>query len=93
MPQIERALDACLDSLRSARSADRELAKLDWNRVQLYVWPAGMSPPPSSARSSGHSRRARKGSAWSSACSSGRQRGTLVLRVVPVVREAADPAS
>ena len=40
LPQIERALDACLDSLRSARSADRELAKLDWNRVQLYVWPA-----------------------------------------------------
>ena len=39
LPQIERALDACLDSLRSARSADRELAKLDWNRVQLYVWP------------------------------------------------------
>ena len=40
LPQIERALDACLDSLRSARSADRELARLDWNRVQLYVWPA-----------------------------------------------------
>ena len=39
LPQIERLLDACLDSLRSARSADRELAKLDWNRVQLYVWP------------------------------------------------------
>ena len=39
LPQIERTLDACLDSLRSARSADRELAKLDWNRVQLYVWP------------------------------------------------------
>ena len=33
------SLDACLDSLRSARSADRALAKLDWNRVQLYVWP------------------------------------------------------
>jgi acetyl/propionyl-CoA carboxylase alpha subunit/acetyl-CoA carboxylase carboxyltransferase component len=39
LPQIERTLDACLDSLRSARSADRELAKLDWNRVKLYVWP------------------------------------------------------
>ena len=39
LPQIERLLDACLDSLRSARSADRELARLDWNRVQLYVWP------------------------------------------------------
>ena len=37
LPQIERLLDACLDSLRSARSADRELARLDWNRVQLYV--------------------------------------------------------
>jgi len=39
VPQIERSLDACLDSLRSARSADHALAKLDWNRVQLYVWP------------------------------------------------------
>jgi acetyl/propionyl-CoA carboxylase alpha subunit/acetyl-CoA carboxylase carboxyltransferase component len=39
LPQIERTLDACLDSLRSARSADRELARLDWNRVKLYVWP------------------------------------------------------
>ena len=39
VPQIERTLDACLDSLRSARSADRDLAKLDWNRVQLYIWP------------------------------------------------------
>jgi acetyl/propionyl-CoA carboxylase alpha subunit/acetyl-CoA carboxylase carboxyltransferase component len=39
LPQIERVLDACLDSLRSARSGDRELARLDWNRVQLYVWP------------------------------------------------------
>jgi acetyl-CoA carboxylase carboxyltransferase component len=39
LPQIERTLDACLDSLRAARSADRELAKLDWNRIKLYVWP------------------------------------------------------
>jgi len=39
LPQLERTLDACLDSLRSARSADREAAKLDWNRVALYVWP------------------------------------------------------
>jgi acetyl/propionyl-CoA carboxylase alpha subunit/acetyl-CoA carboxylase carboxyltransferase component len=39
LPQIERTLDACLDSLRAVRSADRELAKLDWNRVQLYLWP------------------------------------------------------
>jgi acetyl-CoA carboxylase carboxyltransferase component len=44
LPQIERLLDACLDSLRSARSADRELAKLDWNRVKLYVWPAVDAP-------------------------------------------------
>ncbi len=44
LPQIERILDACLDSLRSARSADRELAKLDWNRVQLYVWPTVDAP-------------------------------------------------
>ena len=39
LPQLERILDACLDSLRSARSADRDLARLDWNRVKLYVWP------------------------------------------------------
>jgi hypothetical protein len=39
LPQVERALDACLDSLRAARSADRELARLDWNRVMLYLWP------------------------------------------------------
>ena len=39
LPQLERTLDACLDSLRAARSADGELAKLDWNRVMLYVWP------------------------------------------------------
>jgi acetyl/propionyl-CoA carboxylase alpha subunit/acetyl-CoA carboxylase carboxyltransferase component len=39
LPQIEHILDTCLDSLRSARSADRELARLDWNRVKLYVWP------------------------------------------------------
>jgi acetyl/propionyl-CoA carboxylase alpha subunit/acetyl-CoA carboxylase carboxyltransferase component len=44
LPQIERALDACLDSLRSVRSADRELAKLDWNRVKLYVWPVVDAP-------------------------------------------------
>jgi len=39
LPQLERTLDACLDSLRAARSADGALAKLDWNRVKLYVWP------------------------------------------------------
>ncbi|MBV9207248.1 MAG: ATP-grasp domain-containing protein, partial [Actinobacteria bacterium] len=39
LPQLERILDACLDSLRAARSADRELARLDWNRVKLYLWP------------------------------------------------------
>ncbi|HEX5299837.1 MAG TPA: carboxyl transferase domain-containing protein [Streptosporangiaceae bacterium] len=44
LPQIEHLLDACLDSLRSARSADRELARLDWNRIQLYVWPPVDTP-------------------------------------------------
>jgi acetyl/propionyl-CoA carboxylase alpha subunit/acetyl-CoA carboxylase carboxyltransferase component len=39
LPQLDRALDACLDSLRSVRSADREAAKLEWNRVMLHVWP------------------------------------------------------
>src|SRR5690242_13707464 len=44
LPQLERILDACLDSLRSARSADRELARLDWNRIKLYVWPTVDAP-------------------------------------------------
>ena len=44
LPQIERILDACLDSLGSARSADRELARLDWNRIKLYVWPPVDAP-------------------------------------------------
>ncbi len=39
LPQVEHVLDACLDSLRAARSADRAAAKLEWNRVLLYVWP------------------------------------------------------
>ncbi len=44
LPQLERILDACLDGLRSARSADRELARLDWNRIKLYVWPTVDAP-------------------------------------------------
>jgi acetyl/propionyl-CoA carboxylase alpha subunit/acetyl-CoA carboxylase carboxyltransferase component len=39
MPQFEHVLDACLDSLRAARTADPTTAKLTWNRVLLYVWP------------------------------------------------------
>ncbi|GEL18737.1 ATP-binding protein [Pseudonocardia asaccharolytica] len=39
LPEIEHVLDACLDSLRAARSADRSMAKPEWNRVLLYVWP------------------------------------------------------
>jgi acetyl/propionyl-CoA carboxylase alpha subunit/acetyl-CoA carboxylase carboxyltransferase component len=39
LPQLERVLDACLDSLRSARSKDPKLARLGWNRILLYVWP------------------------------------------------------
>ncbi len=39
LPQLEHMLDSCLDSLRAARSADRSAAKLEWNRVLLYVWP------------------------------------------------------
>ncbi len=44
LPQLERILDACLDSLRVARSAERDLARLDWNRVKLYVWPVVEAP-------------------------------------------------
>ncbi|MFP5022736.1 ATP-binding protein [Pseudonocardia phyllosphaerae] len=39
LPQFERALDACINSLRAARAADRTLARLSWNRIQLYIWP------------------------------------------------------
>ncbi|OLL76180.1 Methylcrotonyl-CoA carboxylase biotin-containing subunit [Pseudonocardia sp. Ae168_Ps1] len=39
LPQFERALDACINSLRSARANDRNLARLSWNRIALYVWP------------------------------------------------------
>ncbi|HTK63923.1 MAG TPA: carboxyl transferase domain-containing protein [Pseudonocardia sp.] len=39
LPELEHVLDACLNSLRAARSADPATAKLAWNRVLLYVWP------------------------------------------------------
>ncbi|MBW0116633.1 carboxyl transferase domain-containing protein, partial [Pseudonocardia abyssalis] len=39
LPQLEHVLDSCLDALRAARAADRADAKLEWNRVLLYVWP------------------------------------------------------
>ena len=39
MPEVELALTGCLDAIRSARSADPQLARLDWNRVMLYIWP------------------------------------------------------
>ena len=39
LPQVEAVLDAGLDSLRSVRAADSDLAGLRWNRVLLYVWP------------------------------------------------------
>jgi acetyl-CoA carboxylase carboxyltransferase component/biotin carboxyl carrier protein len=39
LPQLEQVLDSCLDALRSARAAGRDDARLEWNRVLLYVWP------------------------------------------------------
>nr|WP_308190381.1 biotin carboxylase N-terminal domain-containing protein [Pseudonocardia sp. TRM90224] len=39
LPQLEQVLDSCLDALRSTRATDRGDAKLEWNRVLLYVWP------------------------------------------------------
>jgi len=39
LPELEHVLDACLNSIRAARSADPATAKLAWNRVLLYVWP------------------------------------------------------
>ena len=40
VPQLEHALDGCLDALRDARAADPADAKLEWNRLLLYIWPA-----------------------------------------------------
>ncbi|MGH3616267.1 MAG: carboxyl transferase domain-containing protein, partial [Pseudonocardia sp.] len=39
VPQLEHVLDSCLDGLRAARATDRADAKLEWNRLLLYVWP------------------------------------------------------
>jgi acetyl/propionyl-CoA carboxylase alpha subunit/acetyl-CoA carboxylase carboxyltransferase component len=39
VPQLERVLDACLNSLRAARLSDPKLGALAWNRILLYVWP------------------------------------------------------
>ena len=48
LPQLEHVLDSCLDALRSARTAEqaagRGAARLDWNRVLLYVWPVVDAP-------------------------------------------------
>ena len=48
LPELEQVLAACCDALRSARArqpgrSDRS-AQLNWNRVQLYVWPEVDSP-------------------------------------------------
>ncbi len=39
IPEVELALTGCLDAIRSARIAEPHLARLDWNRVMLYIWP------------------------------------------------------
>ncbi|WP_308283234.1 ATP-binding protein [Pseudonocardia nigra] len=39
LPQLEQVLDSCMDALRSARATENGGARLDWNRVLLYVWP------------------------------------------------------
>jgi acetyl/propionyl-CoA carboxylase alpha subunit/acetyl-CoA carboxylase carboxyltransferase component len=39
IPEVEFALAGCLDAIRSARTSDAQLARLDWNRVMLYIWP------------------------------------------------------
>ncbi|GAA1846701.1 biotin carboxylase N-terminal domain-containing protein [Pseudonocardia ailaonensis] len=44
VPELERAIDACLDSLRRARRADPALARLGWNRILLHVWPVADIP-------------------------------------------------
>ena len=39
IPEVELALAGCLDAIRGARAADSQLARLDWNRVMLHIWP------------------------------------------------------
>ena len=45
LPEVEHLLVECLDAIRQARAADPEAAKLEWNRIMLYVWPVVTIPP------------------------------------------------
>jgi acetyl-CoA carboxylase carboxyltransferase component len=44
LPQLEQVLAACLDSIRRARSERPKLARLEWNRVMLLLWPVVDAP-------------------------------------------------
>jgi acetyl/propionyl-CoA carboxylase alpha subunit/acetyl-CoA carboxylase carboxyltransferase component len=39
LPEVEHLLVECLDAIRQARATEPGLAKLEWNRIMLYVWP------------------------------------------------------
>jgi acetyl-CoA carboxylase carboxyltransferase component len=44
LPELEKVLAGCLDSLRVAVTAHPSGSKLAWNRVHLYVWPPVETP-------------------------------------------------
>ncbi len=44
LPQVERLISSCLDSIRRARAAMGSRARLDMNHVFLYVWPVVDAP-------------------------------------------------
>ena len=39
LPELERVLVSCLDSIRQAQATDPRRQRPEWNRVMLYVWP------------------------------------------------------
>ncbi len=44
LPEVERAVAGCLDSIRQARAADPAGARLDMNHVWIRVWPVLEAP-------------------------------------------------
>jgi acetyl-CoA carboxylase carboxyltransferase component len=45
LPEVEHVLVECLDAIRQVRATDPGAAKLEWNRIMLYVWPVVTIPP------------------------------------------------
>ncbi len=45
LPEVEHVLVECLDAIRQVRATQPGAAKLEWNRIMLYVWPVVTIPP------------------------------------------------